>query len=76
MKRIVLIAGFESFNAGLYCKAADIAGSRVSDLDFKNIVGRMLEAYGRGFWDVSDEKLQKLREMYELTDKELKGVRV
>ncbi len=43
---------------------------------FKNIVGRMLEAHGRGFWDVSDEKLQKLREMYELTDEELEGVTV
>ena len=41
---------------------------------FKNIVGRMLEAHGRGFWDASDEKLQKLRELYELTDEELEGV--
>ena len=43
---------------------------------FKNIVGRMLEAHGRGFWDVSDEKLQKLRELYELTDEQLEGVTV
>ncbi|MGB3759720.1 MAG: DUF3479 domain-containing protein, partial [Rivularia sp. (in: cyanobacteria)] len=35
MKRIVLIAGFESFNAGLYRKAADIAVSRCSDLDIR-----------------------------------------
>ena len=41
---------------------------------FKNILGRMLEAHGRGFWDASDEKLQKLRELYELTDEELEGV--
>ncbi len=41
---------------------------------FKNIVGRMLEAHGRGFWDASDEKLQKLRELYELVDEELEGV--
>ncbi|MEY3255714.1 MAG: magnesium chelatase subunit, partial [Cyanobacteriota bacterium] len=33
MKRIVLIAGFESFNADLYRKAALLASSRCSDLD-------------------------------------------
>ncbi|MGB7380442.1 MAG: magnesium chelatase subunit H [Rivularia sp. (in: cyanobacteria)] len=43
---------------------------------FKNIVSRMLEAYGRGFWDASEEKLQKLRELYEVTDEELEGVTV
>ncbi|MEO0840886.1 MAG: cobaltochelatase subunit CobN, partial [Cyanobacteria bacterium J06643_5] len=43
---------------------------------FKNIVSRMLEAHGRGFWDASDEKLQKLRELYEVTDEELEGVTV
>jgi len=43
---------------------------------FRNIVGRMLEANGRGFWQPSDEKLQKLRELYELTDEELEGVTV
>ncbi|MGD2183027.1 magnesium chelatase subunit H [Lusitaniella coriacea] len=41
---------------------------------FRNIVGRMLEAHGRGFWDASEERLQKLRELYELTDEELEGV--
>jgi magnesium chelatase subunit H len=41
---------------------------------FRNIIGRMLEAHGRGFWDASDEKLQKLRELYELTDEQLEGV--
>ena len=35
MKHIVLIAGFESFNAGLYRKAADMAISRCSDLDIR-----------------------------------------
>ncbi|MGD1912022.1 MAG: magnesium chelatase subunit H [Rivularia sp. (in: cyanobacteria)] len=43
---------------------------------FKNIVGRMLEAHGRGFWDASEDKLQKLRELYELADEELEGVTV
>lgn len=41
---------------------------------FRNIIGRMLEAHGRGFWNASEEKLQKLRELYDLTDEELEGV--
>ncbi|QDL10028.1 magnesium chelatase subunit H [Brasilonema octagenarum UFV-E1] len=43
---------------------------------FRNLVGRMLEAHGRGFWEASEDKLQKLRELYELTDEELEGVTV
>jgi magnesium chelatase subunit H len=43
---------------------------------FRNIVGRMLEAHGRGFWQASEDKLQKLRELYELTDEELEGITV
>lgn len=35
MKRIVLIAGFESFNADLYRKAAFLANSRCPDLDIR-----------------------------------------
>ena len=35
MKRIVLIAGFESFNADLYRKAAQLAVSGCSDLDIR-----------------------------------------
>ncbi|WP_166482470.1 DUF3479 domain-containing protein [Scytonema sp. UIC 10036] len=35
MKRIVLIAGFESFNADLYRKAAYLATSRVNELDIQ-----------------------------------------
>ncbi len=41
---------------------------------FRNVVGRMLEANGRGFWQASEDKLNKLRELYDLTDKELEGV--
>ena len=41
---------------------------------FRNIIGRMLEASGRGFWDADEEKLEKLREMYEMADDELEGV--
>ncbi|MFB2970026.1 cobaltochelatase subunit CobN [Aerosakkonema sp. BLCC-F183] len=43
---------------------------------FRNIVGRMLEANGRGFWQPSEERLQKLRELYDLTDEEIEGVTV
>ena len=35
MKRIILIAGFESFNADLYRKAAYLANSRVQELDIR-----------------------------------------
>lgn len=41
---------------------------------FRNIVGRMLEAHGRGFWQADNETLNKLRQLYELTDEELEGV--
>ncbi|BAY98440.1 protoporphyrin IX magnesium chelatase [Tolypothrix tenuis PCC 7101] len=43
---------------------------------FRNIVGRMLEAHGRGFWETDQDKLDKLRQLYELTDEELEGVTV
>ncbi|MGK7936703.1 MAG: magnesium chelatase subunit H [Xenococcaceae cyanobacterium] len=43
---------------------------------FRNIVGRAIEAHGRGFWDADEEKLQKLRELYNLTEDELEGVTV
>ena len=41
---------------------------------FRNIVGRMLEANGRGFWEPNQETLQKLRELYDLADEEIEGV--
>ena len=41
---------------------------------FRNIVGRMLEANGRGFWDADDEKLAKLQELYQAAEDELEGV--
>jgi magnesium chelatase subunit H len=43
---------------------------------FRNIVGRMLEASGRGFWNADTEKLDKLRQLYDLTDEELEGVTI
>ncbi|OKH19852.1 magnesium chelatase subunit H [Hydrococcus rivularis NIES-593] len=42
---------------------------------FRNILGRMLEAHGRGFWQADEEKLEKLRELYDLTEEELEGVK-
>ncbi|HTL88265.1 MAG TPA: cobaltochelatase subunit CobN, partial [Leptolyngbya sp.] len=41
---------------------------------FRNIVARMLEANGRGFWQPEPEKLAKLRELYEQTDSTIEGV--
>lgn len=41
---------------------------------FRNIVGRMLEAHGRGFWQPEEEKLEKLRRLYDLTEDEIEGV--
>jgi magnesium chelatase subunit H len=43
---------------------------------FRNIVGRMLEAHGRGFWQPDAEKLQQLRELYDLTEEEIEGIAV
>jgi magnesium chelatase subunit H len=36
----------------------------------------MLEASSRGLWNAPAEKLEKLRELYDLTDAELEGVAV
>ncbi|MBD1852143.1 magnesium chelatase subunit H [Leptolyngbya sp. FACHB-711] len=41
---------------------------------FRNIVGRMLEAQGRGFWQPDPETLAHLRQLYQQTDEELEGV--
>ncbi|MDE5071403.1 MAG: DUF3479 domain-containing protein, partial [Trichodesmium sp. St5_bin8] len=42
MKRIVLIAGFESFNTGLYRQAAQLATSRCPNLDIQVFSDRAL----------------------------------
>ena len=41
---------------------------------FRNIVGRMIEANSRGFWDGDEKRLAKLRELYDLADQEIEGV--
>jgi magnesium chelatase subunit H len=43
---------------------------------FRNIVARMIEANGRGFWQPDEEKLKKLRELYELSEAEIEGVTI
>jgi magnesium chelatase subunit H len=42
---------------------------------FRNVVGRLLEAHGRGFWQPQPEVLEQLRQLYDLTEEELEGVR-
>jgi len=43
---------------------------------FRNVVGRMLEAHSRGLWNAPADKLERLRDLYDLTDAELEGVTV
>ena len=41
---------------------------------FRNIVGRMLEAHGRGYWSPGEEALKKLQALYDQADEVLEGV--
>ncbi|MEL7035869.1 MAG: magnesium chelatase subunit H [Cyanobacteria bacterium J06592_8] len=43
---------------------------------FRNIIGRMLEANGRGLWETDDETLQKLRQLYDVAEAEIEGVKI
>ncbi|MDJ1182070.1 magnesium chelatase subunit H [Roseofilum casamattae] len=43
---------------------------------FRNIVGRLLEANGRGFWETSAETLEQLQELYDKAEAEVEGVEV
>ncbi|MDJ0714283.1 MAG: magnesium chelatase subunit H [Prochloraceae cyanobacterium] len=43
---------------------------------FRNIVGRAIEAHGRGFWDADEEKIEKLRQLYQLTEEDIEGVAI
>jgi magnesium chelatase subunit H len=43
---------------------------------FRNIVGRMLEAQGRGFWEPGDGVLDKLKDLYDAIDADVEGVTV
>jgi magnesium chelatase subunit H len=37
-------------------------------------IARAIEAHGRGLWNADEEKLEKLRELYESTEDELEGI--
>ncbi|NEQ44350.1 MAG: magnesium chelatase subunit H [Leptolyngbya sp. SIOISBB] len=41
---------------------------------FRNIVGRMLEAHGRGYWAATEEAIDKLQVLYDQADEVLEGV--
>jgi len=43
---------------------------------FRNIVSRMLEANGRGFWQPDPEKLAQLRDLYETADEAIEGIAI
>ncbi|MDX2232187.1 MAG: magnesium chelatase subunit H [Leptolyngbyaceae cyanobacterium bins.349] len=43
---------------------------------FRNIVGRMLEAHGRGFWHPDPDTLDRLRHLYNLAEDELEGITI
>lgn len=43
---------------------------------FRNIVARMLEANGRGIWQADEDKLNKLRQLYDNIEQEIEGVTV
>ncbi|NER80021.1 MAG: magnesium chelatase subunit H [Leptolyngbya sp. SIO1D8] len=43
---------------------------------FRNIVGRMLEAHGRGYWAPEEEVIQKLQALYDQADEVLEGVTI
>jgi magnesium chelatase subunit H len=41
---------------------------------FRNIIGRMLEAHGRGFWQPDSDTLNQLRALYDRSEAELEGL--
>jgi magnesium chelatase subunit H len=64
--------------ADTYALDAEMA-QRLRDANpeaFRNVVGRMLEANSRGLWNAPAEKIDQLRNLYDLTDAELEGVTV
>ena len=59
MARLVLIAGFESFNIDLYRKATDLAASRCHGLEIfvfsdRNLLERLPERIRVARWESSD----------------------
>ncbi|MGL5836595.1 MAG: hypothetical protein ACRC1Z_25695 [Waterburya sp.] len=54
-------------------------GKKLRDADpegFREIVARAIAVQGRVFWNADEEKLEKLRELYESTEDEAEEVTV
>ncbi|NTW57041.1 MAG: magnesium chelatase subunit H [Chlorobiaceae bacterium] len=49
---------------------------KVNPKAFKNIVGRMLEASGRGMWNADPDMIEKLQEIYSDLEDRLEGIEV
>lgn len=62
--------------ADTYALDSEIAEKirKINPEAFRNIVGRLLEANGRGFWDADEDKLEQLQDLYNLSDEEIEGV--
>jgi magnesium chelatase subunit H len=62
--------------ADTYALDSEIAEKirKINPEAFRNIVGRLLEANGRGFWDADEDKLEQLQDLYNLTDEAIEGV--
>ena len=43
---------------------------------FRKLVANFLEASGRGYWDASEDQLEKLRELYMDVEDKIEGVDV
>jgi magnesium chelatase subunit H len=50
--------------------------SRLNPHSTRNLIGRLLEAEGRGFWAASEEVIARLREAFSRLEDELEGVTV
>jgi magnesium chelatase subunit H len=51
---------------------------RLMDLNpnsFRRIVGTLLEVNGRGYWETSDENIEKLKELYQEVEDKIEGVK-
>lgn len=42
---------------------------------FRNVLGRCLEAHGRGMWQPKEDMIERLRKMYGELDDELEGIK-
>jgi magnesium chelatase subunit H len=62
--------------ADTYALDADMAAQlqQANPEAFRNIVGRMIEAQGRGLWEADPDTLAKLRDLYNETEDAIEGV--